>query len=152
MTENGGAVLVEFGVPFCPEPGEHDVVVVGIRTADSRFGKVLYLDMLLLDPGPDYGAGFSFLYGLPRPGRTVTEGSKLGQLLRQMGYSVEEWARERKKLNLTELLLNKRMRIVTGKIAKSGQQGTFEVPTLAAVKKVYQEGEGPDLPPDMPPF
>lgn len=150
--QNGGSVLVEFGAPYCPEPGEHDVVIAGVRVGDSRYGKVLYLDMLILDPGPDYGSGFSLLYGLPRPGRKLTEGSKLGQLLAQMGFPVEEWGKEGKKVNLTELLLNKRMRIVTGKQSKSTQTGQIEVPTMAAVKRVYAEGEGPDLPPDMPPF
>ena len=146
-----GSVMVEFGRPFVPEAGEHDVLVEDIRIAESRFGKVLYLDLILLDE-EHKGESFSLLYGLPRPGRKLSEQSKLGQLLAQMGFPVGEWAQRGVKTDLRKLLVGKRMRVVTGIVVKEGQMGTFETATLAAVKKVYEEGEGPMLPEGEVPF
>ena len=147
-----GELIVEFGRPFVPEAGEHDVYVADLRVAVSRFGNVLYLDLILLDEGDNKGEGFSLLYGLPRPGRKLSDQSKLGQLLAQMGMPVSEWAEKGASVDLRKLLVGKRMRVVTGITVKEGQAGVIEVATLAAVKKVYGEGEGPELPEGITPF
>ena len=146
-----GSVMVDFGRPFVPEAGEHDVYIEDVRTAGSRFGKVLYLDLILLDE-QHKGEGFSLLYGFPRPGRKLNEQSKLGQLLAQMGFPIADWSQRGVKVDLRTLLVGRRMRIVTGITVKEGQMGTFETATLAAVKKVYEEGEGPTLPGGEVPF
>lgn len=146
------AITVEFGKPYVPPAGEHDVYVQDLRVGDSKYGKVLYLDLLLLDEGEDKGEGFTLLYGLPRPGRKLSSQSKLGQLLVQMGLPVEDWASRGVQVDLREVLQGKRLRVVTGVTVKQGAAGPLEVATLAAVKKVYAEGEGPSLPDGIAPF
>lgn len=147
MSENGN-VIVQFGRPFVPEAGEHDVGIIDVRERDARYGKVLLIDFVMLD-GDHKGKTFPVLFGIPQ---RISEYSKLGQFLIQMGFPVMDWAEKGADVNIRELLIRKRMRAVTGVTAKEGRMGTYTVATIAAVKRVYQEGEGPSMPEEEVPF
>ena len=147
MSGNGN-VIVQFGRPFVPEAGEHDIGIMDVRVRDARYGKVLLVDFIILN-GDHKGKTFPVLFGIPQ---RISEYSKLGQFLIQMGFPVMEWAVKGAEIDIYKLLVGKRIRAVIGVVAKEGRMGTYTVATIAAVKRVYREGEGPSMPEEEVPF
>jgi hypothetical protein len=132
----GDDVMVEFGLPYVPPPGEHDLLIEGLDLVQSQFGVSARVKFVMLS-GEDRGETFAVWY--PVRGR-ITPRTRLGQLLAQLGLPVEELARSKEKRSLKELLAGKRIRaILVTEESKSG----IEFARIAQVVKVYAEGEGP---------